>query len=402
MSSQPHVISPASWPDLVASALVGTDRRPLPGPDGDPATGLLDQAAARIVPAFAGRRPETPAAPAATPPGIEPAPHDARPPIGESAALRLRVVIDSHAAYLPDWLAAAQAGGYRIPAALHAELLDLGRTNTQIRPGLALVLGARGRWLAGLNGSWRYLLREPREDAESAHRTDPDPDVRLSYAAGVFQRDPAEGRRLLREAWPTERVPVRLGLLALLARAAGPQDLEFLDSLTKDPSKQVRRDAEQLVAAVRRRVDEPRATEAADFTTMVKHLLVLHGLGREVYNLTVVQPGAWPEEGSRLLIDQLAVPESTSTTNRHPAWVRNQIASFLGEHAPITLRGHVARLVAEQTAIAAASDGDLDGDLGQVLYALDFRIALLAELARPAADTPDTTDFDPTALKETS
>jgi Family of unknown function (DUF5691) len=379
MNSPIHLTAPASWADLVASALVGTDRRPLPSPGENPAAALLDQAAARIVPAFAGRRP-----PAGTGTGFDPAPRDERPAISAAAALRLRSVIDAHPVHLPDWLAAAHRGGYRLPAALHTELLDLGRTNALIRPALARLLGPRGRWLAGFNGGWRYLLREPREDADPAHWTDPDSDVRLSYAAAVFHRDPAEGRDLLRAAWAAERVPVRLGLLTLLSQHAGPDDLPFLDSLATDASKQVRRDGEQLAAALRRRIGD---SELTDFTTMAKHLLALHGLGREVYNFAAGRPGPWPEDGSRLILDSLAASSRrTSATSANPTWIRDQTLAFLGDRAPVALRPRVARLLAERAAAPDTPDRPESGPgegLDRVLQTLDFRIAMLAELAPP-------------------
>ncbi|MFD9128363.1 hypothetical protein ACFV0G_26935, partial [Kitasatospora sp. NPDC059571] len=153
------------WSALRTTALLGTDRRPLPGPAGpgparaaaeavdrtDPATALLDLAALAVVRRRAGLRPDpAPALPA-------PAPADGRPALPEAAAGRLGFLLGGRgpdtsianlAELLPQWLATARAYGYRLPPALVPALLDTARGG----PGRRAPPGGRGGGGGGARG----------------------------------------------------------------------------------------------------------------------------------------------------------------------------------------------------------------------------------------------------------
>lgn len=389
----------ADWAQLVSTALVGTDRRPVPAvadadagagagsrPQ-DPALALLSQAALANLTWRVGRPPEPfegmlPA----------PVPPDPRPPLPEPAGRRLRTILDSYPKYLPEWLAAVRAGGFRLPAVFVPPLLDLGRTNMLIRADLAAVLGEPGRWLAAVSGNWKYLLREARTRLRPEDWQSPDPDARIAYAAGLYLADPEAARRLIRQAWDAQRVPVRLGLLALLSRYPDPADLDFVRSLIRDPSKQVRDEATLLAGSLERQSGKPRPP---DFAAEVARLLAVdRGIGRNLHNFVMTRTGEpWPRDGALLLIDALAERGSHRDQAAWVGWIADQLQVAIADNAPVSVRDRVAALMAQQ-ALAAPDDRNADGaaangsppvDFAAMLALLDFRRDMLAELIPSAA-----------------
>ncbi|MEU1277477.1 DUF5691 domain-containing protein [Streptomyces sp. NPDC005805] len=262
------------WDELVTTALLGTDRRTPPGappgaPGGDAALALLDAAAEETVRRRAGLRP----APAAALPA--PAPDDPRPRLPDAARLRLGRLLADRASggavagrrgsspdlteLLPQWLAAANAHGYRAPPSLLPALLDAARARTDLRPGALAFAGPRGLWLARLNPEWRYALRG------SAGSALPDPSdadaVRLLWQEGLFAEraallgalrahDPAAGRALLAATWPAERAEDRLMFLDTLRTGLADADEPFLEAALADRSRNVRATAAELLSAL--------------------------------------------------------------------------------------------------------------------------------------------------------
>ncbi|MES4901235.1 MULTISPECIES: DUF5691 domain-containing protein [unclassified Streptomyces] len=159
----------APWDDLVAAALLGTERRtpPLtPRPGQDAPAALLDAAALSTVRRRAGLRP------AASRPAPAPAPEDPRPPLPPAARSRLAMLLAGRSApgggrrsapdlaeLLPQWLTMANQHGYRAPDALLPALLDAARARTDLRPEALALGGPRILWLARLNPEWRFALR---------------------------------------------------------------------------------------------------------------------------------------------------------------------------------------------------------------------------------------------------
>lgn len=264
---------PNLWEQLVTTALLGTDRRPLPdvGPyrqQGAPApVALLDAAAAETVRRRAGLRP----APAAPLP--EPAPDDPRPPLPAAAARRLALLLADRSApstgrrgtapdlteLLPQWLAMADAHGYAPPPHLVPALLDAARGRTDLRQAALRFAGPRAVWLARLNPEWRFALRTaPGGDAELPQ----DPDrVRQTWEEGLFAervalltalrvRDPRAGRELLLTTWAKERAEDRLMFLDSLRTGLGPEDEPFLEQALSDRSRNVRSTAAELLSTL--------------------------------------------------------------------------------------------------------------------------------------------------------
>ncbi|MGW4470305.1 DUF5691 domain-containing protein [Nonomuraea sp. NPDC004354] len=221
-----------AWEELVSAALVGTDRRPYPGD-------LLADAAAELVRRRAGRLPEPPEGPASVP-----APEEDQEQVGAAAAARLaRILAGEQPRLLPEWLAVAAATGRRVPPRLLPELLDKGARDRSIRPSLGVLAGRRGRWLAGLNPAWSYLLAEPTgESWELGGHGD-----RMAYLGELRARDPAAARRLLEEAWEKETPDDRAEFLTVLGEGLSMADEPFLESVLDDRRREVRQQAADLL-----------------------------------------------------------------------------------------------------------------------------------------------------------
>ncbi|MET8541484.1 DUF5691 domain-containing protein [Kitasatospora sp. NPDC004799] len=286
------------WETLRTTALLGTDRRPLPATAlpledamdrSDPATALLELAALAAVRRRAGALP----VPAAEPPG-PPAAEDTRPELPEPAARRLAVLLSGRsgsaggtlanlAELLPQWLDTARARGLRPPAALIPGLLDAARARSELRADAVALAGPLGRWLAERNPDWRFVLRTTTPELPQ-----PSADDRL-WHEGLFaervthltllrRRDPAAGLDLLRGTWSTERAEDRLLFLDALQDGLSPADEPFLEAALGDRSKNVRATAAELLStlpgsALARRMAE-RARAAVRLAGTGTHLLV--------------------------------------------------------------------------------------------------------------------------------
>jgi hypothetical protein len=234
------------WTDIVSAALVGTDRRPVPGGPG----AVLDAAAAQGLRLRAGVRAET---------GVvapEPAPEESVPPASPAAAARLCGLLDpvrvagaarnaeTRLELVDEWLSA----GRHAPGELLPELLDLGRRHRQLRPGLARAGGARARWLAAQRDEWRYLLGET-DERELVKGWDLAPiGRRVGHLTAVRRRDPALARMQLTSTWDSETAEDRAALLKTFHSGLSIGDDDVLERALDDPRREVRVVALDLLA----------------------------------------------------------------------------------------------------------------------------------------------------------
>ncbi|WP_405360112.1 DUF5691 domain-containing protein [Kitasatospora sp. NBC_00085] len=260
------------WESLHTTALLGTDRRPLPQPTGespahravdrtDPATALLELAALETVRRRAGALPSP-----VTEPLAAPAPEDDRPELPAPAARRLSLLLGTRGGgttlanlteLLPQWLTTARARGYRPPAVLVPALLDAARARSELRPDAVALAGPLGRWLAPRNPDWRFVLRTTA--GEPAETAGPGDDrlwheglfaERVTHLTLVRRTDPAAGLALLRSTWSTERAEDRLLFLDALQDGLSPADEPFLEAALGDRSKNVRATAAELLSTL--------------------------------------------------------------------------------------------------------------------------------------------------------
>ncbi|WP_306208284.1 SWIM zinc finger family protein [Actinoplanes sp. RD1] len=247
--------TPELPPDLLATALVGTARRPFTATTvaaGDTSiplgagTSLLEAAATALTYRRAG------VTPASGHPAVTPAPAETDRAVPSAAGDRLLRLLDGSGPHdlLAQWLgAAARWGGHVPPEALPA-LFDAGRRNSVVRPAIARVAGERGRWLAGLRPDWGWV----RDEAPGTVAQD-DPEIwdtgtpgeRLAYLTRLRTVDPAAGLALLRKAWATEAPEDRARFVGALCTGLSPADDEFLDAALDDRRKEVREAALELL-----------------------------------------------------------------------------------------------------------------------------------------------------------
>ncbi|HEY8981812.1 MAG TPA: DUF5691 domain-containing protein [Streptomyces sp.] len=279
--------SPTLWDDLVATALLGTSRRPFPEPrpreEGhtehagtrdsptppkSAPSALLDAAATETLRRRAGLLP----GPAAPPLPVSPA--DPRPPLPAPAARRLTLLLTDRTQpggrrgaapdlmeLLPQWLAAANAHGYAPPPQSLPALLDAARGRTDLRPSALEFAGPRALWLARLNPDWRFVLRATAGDGVALPGPEETERVRQLWEEGLFAervtllvalrtRDADAARELLRSTWPTERAEDRLMFLDSLRTGLAPADEPFLEQALSDRSRNVRSTAAELLSAL--------------------------------------------------------------------------------------------------------------------------------------------------------
>ncbi|NJN15426.1 MAG: hypothetical protein HC822_03600 [Oscillochloris sp.] len=240
------------WEELAAAALIGTARRPnLPSPPAplaelvphdipDPAAMLLDIAAATAIYVRAGALP-----PLREMIGFPPAPHDAQPACSAEAARHLALILeDSQRTDLPEWLAALIAAGLRLPDARLPDLLDLGRTQPELRDLIRPALGARGRWLADLNPEWGYtqIDLDPLTSWQDGDRLE-----RRAALALLRAADPEHARDLMIAAWPNERADERVAFVEIMAPGLRMADEPWLEDALNDRSREVRRQVADLL-----------------------------------------------------------------------------------------------------------------------------------------------------------
>ncbi|MFF4738995.1 DUF5691 domain-containing protein [Streptomyces sp. NPDC001262] len=258
-----------AWDELVAAALLGTERRtpPVqPRPGQDPAAALLDEAALRTVqrraallPAAAGARPEA-------------APDDPRPPLPPAAARRLALLLADRAGpggagrqgsapdlteLLPQWLTAANGHGYRAPAPLLPGLLDTARARSDLRAEALALAGPRALWLARLNPQWAYALRGTAAGSAALPSAAGEQfwheglfAERAALLASLRRGDPAAARELLATTWAEERAEDRLMFLDTLREGVSLADEPFLEQALSDRSRNVRALAAELLSAL--------------------------------------------------------------------------------------------------------------------------------------------------------
>ncbi|GAA2633187.1 DUF5691 domain-containing protein [Streptomyces axinellae] len=261
----------AVWGELVAAALLGAERR---RPPGGSVTALLDAAAAGTVRRRAGA---LPAVPHRRP---EPAPEDRRRRLPTAAEQRLAALLTNRATpgagrpggasgrrgptpdlgeLLPQWLAEANAQGYRAPAALLPALLDAARARTDLRGETLAFAGPRALWLARHNPDWKFALRDGAR-RQAPHSTGSGEAEKL-WQEGLFaervallgalrRHAPEAGLALLAATWQAERAEDRLMFLDSLRQGLNAADEPFLERALSDRSRTVRATAAELLSAL--------------------------------------------------------------------------------------------------------------------------------------------------------
>ncbi|MDG4594621.1 MAG: DUF5691 domain-containing protein [Candidatus Contendobacter sp.] len=244
------------WTDLTSAALLGAGRGlatiQLPGRlnellAGSDAEDRLLRAAGVLATAQAAAT--TAIRSAETAPS--PAPLETATPVTEPelTALLARVLEEARAPLLVEACRLLAGAARCLPPRLLPRALELGRKSSALRAPLRRALGQRGAWLAGQNPDWNYAVLAGVEPAEQRLWDEGDIDQRAAFLRRLRADDPAEARRLLETAFPSEPARHRALLLPCLGERLGPDDEPFLAAtLASDRSKEVRLAAAALLA----------------------------------------------------------------------------------------------------------------------------------------------------------
>ena len=247
-----------------ASALVGIDRRPPPAPLADdpigrvlvgldmrePPARLLAVAAAASLYGRVGRKPAIDPSP---PPEV--CPPDARPECSEPQTIRLQTMLrGDYSECLPEWMELLSAAGRRLP---YDALVDvLARPELQLYPAdtLRTILGVRGRWVAAKNPKWRKYAGV-QESAEPASVWETGTiHERVAALESLRGTDPERARALVASTFAADSADHRAKFVGAFARGLSMEDEPFLEAALDDRSKEVRRQAAELL----RRLPESR------------------------------------------------------------------------------------------------------------------------------------------------
>lgn len=312
------------WPELVATALLGTSRRqrqgwPAPGikqrAGADPETALLDAAAlAQAARLAGGLLTPGPAAPLADPDRL-------KPPSGRAIQLLELVLTQSPAgsalrpALLQDWCHCAAAAGQRIPHQLLPTVFQLTTiADSETVLAVQTVLDERGRWLAG-----QFPQRSKFRSADSGTELDLAawPTIPTSQRTVLLrelrQRDADAARDLLSSTWSSEPARDRAALLAALAESLSMADEDFLESALDDRAGSVRQQACELLDRL------PQSRRAARMADRLTPLISRSGMLRKTIQL---EPPAEPDEAARR--DGISTPNTGSRTDQ---WLIQIIAA---------------------------------------------------------------------------
>jgi hypothetical protein len=243
-----------AWSDLVATALVGTDRRAVDAgltSGGDPAVAVLEEAATWSVYRRAGRLP----VPGLAAPAVAPA--ESRPVLPPPSASRLAGLLDPadgdvhiRAMMLRALLAAAAERGLRVPPDSLPELLDACRRDRGLWALVAPVGGARLGWLAAQNPYWATLLDASTVDSDEASWHEGSLLRRAAYLSAARRSDPDAARALLQGEWTRLGHEERAALLGVLRTGLGAGDADLIESALGDRRREVRDVARDLARAL--------------------------------------------------------------------------------------------------------------------------------------------------------
>lgn len=246
-----------AWKDIVAAAILGTERRPFSPPalggeideilaslgDSSNEDALLSSAAILTSWRAAGVLPESTAQTCF----VAEAPPEEKPVCPSVASRILRDALqETPISEVTSLLQIVAGAGAIVPAGLLPELLRMGASSTELRPFIAQTMGQRGAWLAHLRDDWSYILGQTIGHDDSAWEDKLA--VRVAYLTEVRRKDPARARELLAGVWKSDPAAARRDLLSTFETGLCTEDEEMLERALDDRSKEVRTAAFGLLA----------------------------------------------------------------------------------------------------------------------------------------------------------
>jgi hypothetical protein len=257
LSSAPDS-APASaslWEQLLKTALLGSERTPVPVPAAGldvPLAQVLAQvktenreaallSSAALVATYerCGMIPMM-----ATELSLSTAPVDALPRCGPGAAASLRRILGGQFPFLmTEFLTALRELGKRVPEELLPDVLEAARKNADLRPAVLPVVGHRGEWLAALNPEWSFIAAQiAPSEWETGTRAG-----RVALLRHLRHTDPRQAVELLQSTWSSDAFEDRAAFLVELEHGLTFTDEAFLEAALDDRRKEIRRRACDLL-----------------------------------------------------------------------------------------------------------------------------------------------------------
>ncbi|WP_019499298.1 DUF5691 domain-containing protein [Pseudanabaena sp. PCC 6802] len=291
----PYHPTPTMLQNIVATALIGTERQPFTPPIADgklgeliakidpanPETALLSVAAAITLHHKLGQKLKTTDIPLPQPCDLEDLPC-----CSDRAAYYLQLILsDTNRAnleILPEFVRAVAKMGQRVPETSLERLLSLGKALGDLHAAIVPVLGKRGIWLAAQNPEWNYVTVDDRETVwETGNLKE-----RLIWFRVQRQRDANRAREYLEGTWKSETAGDRSKFLETLEIGLSMVDEPFLESALDDRSKEVRRVAAEHLSCL------PESRLCQRMTERVKSALeIVSKKGESFFQVTLSEVG---------------------------------------------------------------------------------------------------------------
>jgi hypothetical protein len=399
-----------AWPELVATALVGTGRRPLGDdvraqvatalgadlPDGTPESAVLAAAGVLAAHRRAGWVPPTASA---SDPVVLPAAPDGRPVAPPTAVQLLELLLAGQVTVpggpgplVADWLHRCLSSGRRPPPRTLPDLLAAATADPSLRGPVAAAGGARLAWLAAQQAAWGWAVGsvQPSRAIEGGDSGDgAEARTRRWATGGRAERaalladlravDPERSRALVEETWATEDARSRLAIVETYASGLSMADEPFLEAALDDRSKTVAATAASLLRQL------PGSRLAARSAERLRPLVRVDGRLRK--HLAVELPDEPDAAARRDGVVDKGAPRGLGPR----AWWRHQLVAA----SPLTMwedllalePSQVVRLVDDAdllTALVTAARRQRDGRWAEALLAATPDATLLA-LLPPAA-----------------
>jgi hypothetical protein len=264
-----------------------------------------------------------------------PAPAESRPACSDAlAAIVSDLCRARELPLLAEALARMDQRDQRLPAVCLVDLAEL--KQPALLPAAARVAGERGRWLAGHNPDWSWLLggdSVPSLQERKEIWLQGSLPARLAAVRATRAEDPGEGRGWIEAVWKEEKAAVREEILQELSAGLCAADEPFLDRALADRALPVRAAAARLLARLPGSALARRMTERAD--------AILDG--REIAPPATFPPG-WAQDG--------LLEKPPAGTGGKAFWIAQILALVDPEHWVARLGAGPDRLVAT----AAKSD----------------------------------------------
>jgi hypothetical protein len=149
----------------------------------------------------------------------------------------LKEILDSESnSLLQFWLQQCSAKGQVVTPDLVPLLLGIGVQQKKLQNFVVACCGKRGEWLSRFNPEWNFSTATTNEELWQTGS----PEQRKMVLEQLRKDDPTAARDWVQQTWAQEDANTKMEFLLLLAINSSAADIEFLESLSKEKSKKVK------------------------------------------------------------------------------------------------------------------------------------------------------------------